>query len=370
MAERRASRDGTPISGHTPRLDYPLAPMDPAQIVVVFGGASGERRVSVASAQHIVERLDGVHAWFVSPEGRVFTEVAPALRAHARPFEVDFAPASEPAFGSLESALDAPSSRSRAFILGFHGGAGEDGTVQRAFEARRLAFTGSGSAASARAFDKRIAKDCVAAAGVPVADAVLIDTNDSSHAARALSALLERHGRVVAKPVADGSSVGLFHVLDANDVPAAAEAIATGGKAYLAEQFIAGAELTVGVVDAGNGPRALCASEVRLAPGRAFDFEGKYLGKGTVEITPAEVPEPVSRAAMAIALASHVALGCEGYSRTDVIAAASGPVFLETNTLPGLTKASFLPQQLEVVGVSMRTFLEQQLALAVRRRDG
>ncbi|MEI8256375.1 MAG: ATP-grasp domain-containing protein, partial [Deltaproteobacteria bacterium] len=220
-----------------------------------------------------------------------------------------------------------------------------------------------------RAFDKRIAKHCVARAGVPVADAVLIETDDPGSAARSLRDLLERHGRVVAKPVADGSSVGLFHVRGGDDVAAAAEAIAASGKAYLAEQFVDGTELTVGVVDAGNGPVALCASEVRLAPGRAFDFEGKYLGKGTVEITPAEVPEAVSRAAMDIALAAHIALGCEGYSRTDVIAGADGPVFLETNTLPGLTRASFLPQQLAVVGTSMRTFLEQQVALAVRRRD-
>lgn len=343
--------------------------MDLAKIVVLFGGASGERRVSVASAQHVAERLDGVRAWFVAPDGQVFVDVNTALRSHARVFETDFEPRGAAAFQSIDASLDAPSSRGCTFVLGFHGGAGEDGSVQHAFEARRIAFTGSGSAASARAFDKHIAKDCVARAGVPVADAVLIESGNVQRAASMLRELLGRHGRVVAKPVADGSSVGLFHVRCADDVAPAAEAIAVCGKTYLAEQFVDGTELTVGVVDAETGPRALCASEVRLAPGRAFDFDGKYLGKGTVEVTPAGVPDAVSRAAMDVALAAHVALGCEGYSRTDVIVGDSGPVFLETNTLPGLTKASFLPQQLAVAGTSVRTFLEQQVALARRRRD-
>ena len=108
---------------------------------------------------------------------------------------------------------------------------------------------------------------------------------------------------------------------------------------------------------------------MRLEEGRAFDYEGKYLGKGTREITPAEVPAAVSRAAQDLAVAAHQALGCEGYSRTDAIVSAKGPVFLELNTLPGLTRASFLPQQLAAEGTSMLSFLEGQLAIARRRRD-
>jgi D-alanine-D-alanine ligase len=180
---------------------------------------------------------------------------------------------------------------------------------------------------------------------------------------------LSMNGRIVAKPVAGGSSVGLYHVRTNDDVETAARGIEEVGEAYLAEQFIEGTELTVGVVDGPDGARALPPSEVRLEAGRAFDFEGKYLGKGTREITPAEVPPETTRAAQQLALDAHRALGCEGYSRTDLIVGPKGPVFLELNTLPGLTRASFIPQQLAVEGTPMLKFLEGQLDLARRRRD-
>jgi len=181
--------------------------------------------------------------------------------------------------------------------------------------------------------------------------------------------MLAIYGRVVAKPVAGGSSVGLHHLLSADQIEPAAQRMEESGESYLAEEFISGTELTVGVVDGPSGPRALPPSEVRLEQGRAFDYEGKYLGKGTREITPAEVPPEVTRAAQDLALAAHRALGCEGYSRTDIISSSNGPVFLELNTLPGLTRASFLPQQLAAEGTPMLSFLEGQLAIARNRRD-
>src|SRR5207245_8905768 len=104
-----------------------------------------------------------------------------------------------------------------------------------------------------------------------------------------------------------------------------------------------GTELTVGVVDGEQGTRALPASEVRVERGRSFDYAGKYLGKGTREITPAEVPAELSRAAQKVALDAHRALGCEGYSRTDVICGLRGVAFLELHHPPGLTRLPFIP---------------------------
>jgi D-alanine-D-alanine ligase len=173
----------------------------------------------------------------------------------------------------------------------------------------------------------------------------------------------------VAKPVAGGSSVGLQLIGNVAEAQRAAAAIAAAGEEYLAEAFVSGTELTVGVVDDERGTRALPASEVRVEQGRAFDYDGKYLGRGTREITPAEVPAAVSTAAQRVAVAVHQALGCEGYSRTDVICTPTGPVFLEINTLPGLTRMSFVPQQLAAEHTSMSDFLEGQIALARRRRD-
>ena len=333
---------------------------------ILFGGSSSERRVSVASAQHVSAILDEAQALYLSPAGAAFEVGRDELERFERPFETDFLPARAEAFANLIAAVE--SAPERVFLIALHGGEGEDGTLQRILEGRRIAFTGPGALASARAFDKEIAKQVASAAGVRIAQSVHLSADPRVMRATLLS-MLSTYARVVAKPVAGGSSVGLHHLLAEADVDRAAAAIAASGEAYLAEQFIAGTELTVGVVDGPQGLRALPPSEVRLDPGRAFDFEGKYLGKGTREITPAEVAPEVTRASQELALDAHRALGCEGYSRTDLIVSADGPVFLELNTLPGMTRASFIPQQLAVEGTSMLQFLEGQLDLARRRRD-
>lgn len=333
---------------------------------ILFGGASSERRVSVASGQHISAVLDEAAAWYLAPTGAVFAASRQDLARFERPFERDFVPVGEALFANLVAAVE--SAPGRVYVLALHGGEGEDGTVQRLLEARKIAFTGPGAEASARAFDKEIAKQVANAAGVRIAHSVHLSADPKVMRA-SLRDLLAVYRRIVAKPVAGGSSVGVLHLRAEADIEAAARAIEDSGEGYLAEQFVSGTELTVGVVDGPQGARALPPSEVRLEEGRAFDYEGKYLGRGTREITPAEVPREVTHAAQQLALDAHRALGCEGYSRTDMIVSAQGPVFLELNTLPGLTRASFIPQQLAVEGTSMLQFLEGQLELARRRRD-
>jgi D-alanine-D-alanine ligase len=138
---------------------------------------------------------------------------------------------------------------------------------------------------------------------------------------------------------------------------------------HLAEAFVEGRELTVGVIEEAGGLRALPCSEVVLEAGRTFDFDGKYLGKGVCEITPADVPEETARSAQSVAIAAHEAVGCRGYSRTDIIMGKEGPVFLEINTLPGLTRASFIPQQLQAAGIDLRDFLEGQIEIAIRAAE-
>lgn len=340
--------------------------MSGSDVSILFGGSSNERRVSVASAQNVSRVLDEAEAWFLAPSGAVHRVTRQELAGFQRPFERDFAPAAAAEFPSV--VLGFESQPSRVYLLALHGGEGEDGTIQRMLEARRIAFTGPGAEASARAFDKEVAKEVASAAGVRIARSVHL-SKDPKVMRNELAEMFAIYGRIVAKPVAGGSSVGLYHLLSAGEIEPAARKIEESGDPYLAEEFISGTELTVGVVDGPSGARALPPSEVRLEQGRAFDYEGKYLGKGTREITPAEVPPDVFRAAQDLALAAHRALGCEGYSRTDIIASPRGPVFLELNTLPGLTRASFLPQQLAVEGTSMLSFLEGQLTIARKRRD-
>jgi D-alanine-D-alanine ligase len=340
--------------------------MSASDVVILFGGSSSERRVSVASAQHVADLLPDAEPLFFAETGAVFRVQRKDLLVLERPFETDFVPLGEHAFPTLVDAAEAL--EGKVFLIALHGGEGEDGTVQRILEGRQIAFTGPGATASARAFDKEVAKEIVSASGVRIAQSVHLSSKPPL-IREALSEMVKLHGRVVAKPVAGGSSVGLYQLRSLADVEAAADGIEESGEAYLAEQFISGIELTVGVVDGASGTRALPPSEVRLEEGRSFDFEGKYLGKGTKEITPAEVPPETTRTAQQLALDSHRALRCEGYSRTDLIVGPGGPVFLELNTLPGLTRASFIPQQLAAEGTKMVDFLRGQLDLARRRRE-
>jgi D-alanine-D-alanine ligase len=339
--------------------------MSASDVVILFGGSSSERRVAVASGQHVAELLPEAEPLFQAQNGAVYRVPRADLLGFERPFETDFAPAGEPAYKTLVEAAEALPQR--VFFLALHGGEGEDGTVQRILEGRRIAFTGPGALASAHAFDKEVAKQIASGAGVRIAQSVHLSSRPQL-IREALREMVKLHGRVVAKPVAGGSSVGLYHVNSEADIERAASGIEALGEPYLAEQFVSGTELTCGVVDSTSGPRALPPSEVRLDDGRAFDFEGKYLGKGTTEITPAEVAPEITRAAQQLALDAHRALACEGYSRTDMIVSPDGPVFLEINTLPGLTRKSFIPQQLAAEGTPVVDFLMGQIELARRRR--
>jgi len=332
--------------------------------IVLFGGTSDERHVSVASAQNVVRTLGNPLAWFIGPAGAVHDVAVADLLAHRDPFEQDFLPTRPAIWPDLEMALDTLPVEDPVFLLALHGGSGEDGTVQAMMEERGLPFTGSGSSASASAFDKAVAKEIVQSR-VRVAESRVMNSITELHPI--IDEMLSRHERIVLKPLAAGSSRGLFFLGRNDDRDDVAEKIAALGIPYIIEEFVQGRELTVGVIDRGQGPFALPVIEIEVDPGHAFDYLGKYLGKGTREICPANIDEAMAADAKHIALEAHIALGCEGYSRTDLVATSSGCYFLELNTLPGLTTSSLVPQQLATEGIAFRTFLEEQLEIAVRR---
>ncbi|HKS22225.1 MAG TPA: ATP-grasp domain-containing protein [Thermoanaerobaculia bacterium] len=326
--------------------------------IVLFGGPSDERHVSVASAQAVVRTLGDVLAWFWAPTGAVHDVALDDLLAHERPFEVDFVPSRPAAWPTLEQALDTLPVDDPIFVLALHGTGGEDGVLQRMMERRGIPFTGSDSEASAAAFDKGRAKEIVSGKVRTAESHVARNGAELAHVAREM---LSRHEKIVLKPLAGGSSRGLFFVERDGDLPDVLPV------PYIVEQFVSGRELTVGVADMGNGPFALPVIEIEVDPGRQFDYLGKYLGTGTREICPAQIPDAMRDEAQAAALAAHLALGCRGYSRSDLIAVADDEIyFLELNTLPGLTAASLVPQQLRTAGISFRDFLETQIALSSR----
>lgn len=335
-------------------------------VIVLFGGRSDERQVSVATAQNIVRTLGSPLCWFWAPDGSVYDVSTRELLEHQRPFEIDFAPTRGALWPTLEQALDTLPIGDPAFYLALHGGEGEDGTVQGLMEARAIPFTGSGSVASASAFDKGRAKEGVSGK-VRTAESKIVPPSAPIDVRRAVDDLLSRHERIVLKPLAGGSSRGLFFLDADGDIAGVVEKIAASGIPYIFEPFIRGRELTVGVADLGEGPFALPVIEIDVDPGFAFDYEGKYLGKGTREICPAQISDEMARAAQETALAAHIALGCQGYSRSDLMAPEDGMYFLELNTLPGLTTSSLVPQELRVSGIEFRRFLETQLELARRR---
>src|SRR3954463_10648927 len=282
-----------------------------ADVIVLFGGPSPERKVSVASAQHVASVLEEAEAWFWAMDGAVHRVDRAAVLAHDKPFETEFVPRSKGSFPSLEAALDDAGSRKAVFFLALHGTGGEDGTAQQMFEDRRIAFTGPGAEASRKAMDKEWAKKLVTAAGVRTAEAIRLPRGDAKAVREALLAFLRRQERVVVKPVASGSSVGLYMVHSDADAERAVAGVAGAKEEYLAESFVQGTELTVGIVDSESGPRALPPTEVRMERGKSFDYDNKYIGTGAREITPAEVPAETTRSAQQTALAAHRALGCE-----------------------------------------------------------
>jgi D-alanine-D-alanine ligase len=320
--------------------------------IVLFGGPSDERHVSVASAQSIVGALGAPLAWFWAPDGPVHDVAVDDLLGHQRPFEIDFQPKRPAIWPNLEQALDTLPVEDPVFLLALHGGPGEDGTVQKMMEDRGVAFTGSGSAASAAAFDKTRAKDMLRNR-VRMADSRIVRGPET------VNEMLRLYDRVVLKPVAGGSSRGLYFAdRDADFTYDAAVP-------YLVEQFIAGRELTVGVADMGDGPFALPPIEIEVDAGKSFDYDSKYLDAATREICPAQIPDAMRETARDLALAAHTTLGCDGYSRTDMIAADDEHIyFLELNTLPGLTSSSLVPKELRVAGIGFREFLEKQIELA------
>lgn len=324
------------------------------RITILFGGTNKERLVSVASAQALHRALPDADLWFWDVADTVHEVRSEDLLNHARPFEVEFKPATRGV--ALEQALDQAKAEDRVLVLGLHGGRAENGELQALCEMRRIPFTGSGSAASNLAFDKTAAKRFVALADVKAAAGIALENIEAAFA---------EHGKLIAKPAKDGSSYGLIFVNAKQDLVAVRNA--AKAEEYLIEPFVSGIEATCGVLEQSDGT-VFSLPPIEIVPGEGtFDYTAKYLLKSTQEICPGRFPPEISAALMEKALRAHRALSCTGYSRTDFIVSAKGPVYLETNTLPGLTAASLYPKALKAQGIEFADFLHDQIELAHRR---
>jgi D-alanine-D-alanine ligase len=328
------------------------------RITILFGGTNKERLVSVASAQALHAALPETDLWFWDADDSVHETSGQTLLNHARPFEDPFTADGRRIARSIEQALGHAKADDRLLVLGLHGGRAENGELQAMCEIRGIPFTGSGSAASNLAFDKIAAKRFAAIAGVRSPMGVAFADIDAAFA---------EYGKLIAKPVRDGSSYGLIFVNSGQDIVAVRNA--ARHEEYVIEPFIAGTEATCGVLEQEDGT-VIALPPIEIIPadgGFGFDYRAKYLAKATQEICPGRFAPEITAEIMDQALRAHRALSCRGYSRSDFIISDNGPIFLETNTLPGLTKASLYPKALKAQGIAFVDFLQQQIVLAKSR---
>lgn len=296
-------------------------------VVVLMGGPSAEREVSLSSGRACAEALRG--------EGFAVTEIdaGPEIVADLR------AAAPDVVFNAL------------------HGPLGEDGVVQGVLEWLGLPYTHSGVLASALAMDKERTKAVYRAEGLPVVASALF----AADAVRAGHVMTPPY---VVKPNNEGSSVGVYIVHEAaNGPPSLGPEMP---ETVMVEAFAPGRELTTTVM----GDRALGVTDI-LTDGW-YDYAAKYEVGGSRHVIPAEIPDEIAALCEDYALRAHRALGCRGVSRTDFrwdeTRGAAGLVLLETNTQPGMTATSLSPEQAAHAGIPFGAFCRWMVEDASCRR--
>lgn len=295
-------------------------------IVVLAGGISHERDVSLRSGRRVADALTGRghRVTVIDPGAGLLSELA------ARQPDV------------IWPAL--------------HGATGEDGALRALLETTGIPFVGSRGAASALAWSKPTAKELVRRAGFSTPESISLskETFRDLGAASVLEHVLSALGMpVVVKPTKGGSAQGVTIVTTAGALPRAMVDAFTYADVALVENQILGTELAVAVVDSGEGAVALPAVEIVPVNG-VYSFEARYNAGETTFYTPARIEADVAARVSETAVAIHELLGLKHLSRIDVIVDDAGTVwFLEANVLPGLTETSLVPQAIEASGQAL-----------------
>jgi D-alanine-D-alanine ligase len=289
------------------------------KVAVLLGGRSSEREVSLNSGRGCAGAL--------RQEGFDAVEI-------------------DPSQGDFPAALQA--AKPDVVFNALHGRWGEDGCVQGLLELLRIPYTHSGVLSSALAMHKQRAKDVYQAAGLPIVKSIVVDRR-----AAAREHLMEPP--YVVKPVNEGSSVGVFIIRKGDNRPP--EALGTDtwplSDMMMVEEYVPGRELSIGVM----GTTALAVTEITTNR-EFYDYDAKYAAGGSQHTLPAKIPQHVADEAMRLAEQAHAALGCRGVSRTDFRYDDTGGkhrlIILETNTQPGMTSTSLVPEQAALKGITYR----------------
>ena len=313
----------------------------PGRFLVLAGGLSHERDVSLRSGRRV---LDALRSEGVDVDLR---DADASLLAHL-----------------AESPYD-------AVLVALHGGAGEDGALREVLDVAGVPYVGSPPASCRIAWDKPTAKALLLRAGLSTPESVVLP-----HAAfrelgagAVLDRLVGHLGLpLMVKPARGGSALGCSTVDKPDELPAAMVACFSYGEAALVEQLVTGTEVAVTVVDTGDGPQALPAVEVVPLSG-VYDYTARYTAGATQFFTPARLPEAVAETVARAAVAAHEALGLRDLSRVDALVDESGSVqVLEVNTSPGMTETSLLPMAVDAAGLSFGRLMRDLLSRAGERR--
>ena len=304
------------------------------KVAVLMGGRSAEREVSFMSGQGVLNALrsQGVDAHAFDPSERDLSELK------------------REAFSCCFIAL--------------HGRFGEDGTVQGALELLGIPYTGSGVMASSIAIDKTMTKRVWIAENIPTPAYKLVLRDQIEQLD--LDELISQLGLpLIVKPASEGSSIGVFKVKSAHELPHALAQAASCDADILCEQFISGDEVTCPVL--GQGEKAVALPVIRIvAPQGNYDYQNKYFSNDTQYIVPCGLAEGEEQAIQDLVLKAYRVLGCKGWGRIDVMidAVTRQPYLLEINTSPGMTGHSLVPMSALAAGIAYPQLCLQILASA------
>jgi len=306
----------------------------PLRAVVLAGGLTFEREVSLSSGTQVVEEL-----------------VRAGMDAELRDADAELLP------GLAVAPAD-------AVFIALHGATGEDGALRAVLDLAAVPYVGSPAAACRLAWDKPAAKSVVRSAGVTTPDWVALphSTFRELGAGAVLDLMVARLGLpLMVKPASGGSALGVQKVSRVEDLPAAMVSCFAYGDTVLVERFVEGVEVALAVIDLGDGPQALPAVEIEPESG-VFDYASRYTPGMTEYHCPARLAPEVAERAAAVAVAVHEVLGLADLSRTDAMVSADGTVhFLEVNVSPGFTETSMFPMAVEAAGYELGDVLARLL---------
>jgi D-alanine-D-alanine ligase len=313
---------------------------DLGHVLVLAGGLSYEREVSIRSGRRVAEVLRSA-----------------GIDVETRDTDAGLVPA---------VLSDPPNA---AFVT-LHGGAGEDGAIRSVLELLGVPYVGATPDACRVAFDKPTAKAVVRSWGLNTPDSVALpkETFHDLGASAVLARIVHNLGLpLFVKPSRGGSALGASIVRTAEELPSAMVGCFAYGDTALIEKYVQGVEVAVSVVDLGEGPVALPPVEI-VPDGGVYDYAARYTAGHTEFFAPARLAEEEMEACAAMAVAAHTALGLRDVSRTDLIVDAAGkPWFLEVNVAPGMTETSLLPMAAEAAGRDLGTLCKGLLEVAARR---